>query len=478
MLPVCLLYVLLAIPFAMVNLDQDEFTFIREPYELLGGDYAAGYLAEGNHSAALRTAARAYTLYWNYRPLFSPIVRPEHARMFAVEEEKFGYVKRESVDPLAPDALDHYAKRLVVPEPDRLYSHGSGKPLLATILSIPQLGLVQWLTRGGESLIEIKHRANYHPIFFVARGVQFLAGLATLLLVYHALRGAFGADRAVWGSAVFALFPMTLKFFPNLHHDSILVPFLVLAVVGHVKKRPVLTGLALGLALATKNAAVFLLPALIILSAQRVISAGREPRDGSAWRRACAGEVRRLLVAGAVAFVVLVPFANPVSYVEEILTPISGREFDPRGENVTNFAVATTLRSQNSTGLSVFRPEIVALRQGLYFGQVAFFFFSLSLFGLLPRCTHDLSRTALVIVLLSVPFGFVFGHSLGYRSLFFVPFFAIACADLLGRRPLRLLAVLLAGISLVYAADPLTTSDATYPVEDRTFAESLGAWLF
>lgn len=475
--PVCLLYVALAIPFAMVNLDQDEFTFIREPYELLGGDYTAGYLAEGDPAAALRTAARAYFLYWNYRPLFSPIVAPEHQRMFAVEEEKFGYQKRESVDPRTPDAVAQYSKKLVVPEPDRLYSFGSGKPLLSAIASIPQLGVAQWLTQGGESLIEIQHRKNYHPIFIVVRWVQLLSGLVTLLLVYHVIRDEFGVDRAVWGSAVFALFPISLKFFPNLHHDSVMVPFAVLAVFAHAKAHRALTGVGLGLALAAKNAAIFLLPVLLLQSILRVVSdAKRESTDGRK-RHAFVREAKGLVLAGGIALALLVPFANPISYAEEILTPISGREFDPRGEDVRKFMTATRLEARSESGLSTFRPEVVAVREVLYFDEVAFFFFALTLFGLLPRCSRDISRVSLVIVLLSVPFGLVFGHSLGYRSLLFVPFFAIACGDVLGPRALRWLCLLLAGISLLYVIDPVTTSDATYIVEDRTFLEAIGRWF-
>ncbi len=36
---ICIIFVLLCIPCGSLNLDTDEFTFIREPYEMLGGDY-------------------------------------------------------------------------------------------------------------------------------------------------------------------------------------------------------------------------------------------------------------------------------------------------------------------------------------------------------------------------------------------------------------------------------------------------------
>jgi 4-amino-4-deoxy-L-arabinose transferase-like glycosyltransferase len=376
------------------------------------------------------------------------------------------------VTPLAPDAVDQYKHRLVVPEPDRAYSHGSGKPLLATVLTIPQLGLIQLLTRNGDSLLEIKHRYNYHPLFILVRAVQILAGLFTLLLVHRMLAAAYDPERAVWGSAVFALFPLTPKFFANIHHDSVLAPFLVLTVHWYLKRRWWKCGVAFGLALASKNAAVFLVPALLVHSAYQAFRAA-SPGDRTAWRPTLAREARGLLVVAAVSLVVLVPFANPVSYAEEILTPISGRAFDPRGEDVRAFTTSGRLAEQSVGGLSVLRPEIRLLHHLLYFDQVAFFFFALVLFGLLPRCTTDLARVSLGIVLLSVPFGLVFGHALDYRSLFFLPFFAIACADLLGRRALRGLVFLLALLCAVYALDPITTSRATYPVEDRTLLQSL-----
>lgn len=462
----------------MVSLDQDEFTFARQPYELLGGDYTAGYLEEGDWKAALETVAKSYYFYWTYRPLFSPIIRDEHKGMFAREEQKFGYRKRESVDPHAADPLEQYRKRLVVPEPDRFYSHGSGKPLLATALSIPQLGLVQLVTRNGESLLEVQHRYNYHPVFILVRLVQLLAGLLTLLVVYRILARELDASRAVWGAAVFAFFPMTLKFFPNIHQDSVMVPFLVLAVDWYLRGKYVKCGLAFGLALAAKNAAIFLVPAFVVHAFYRSWQGASEAPGKNAGWRALGGEVRGLLLVGVVSFAVLLPFASPVSYAEEILTPVTGRAFDTRGEDVSHFFTAAALEVESTAGLSKLRPEIVALHHLVYLGEVAFFMVLLVTFGLLPRCTRDVSRLSLVIVLLSVPFGLVFSHVLDYRSLFFVPFFAIACADLLERRPLRILVFVLAGISLVYAVDPITTSRATHSADGRTFLQSLGSWIF
>lgn len=84
------IYLFGAMLFGSMNLDGDEFAFVREPYEMLGGDYTAGYLRDGEYKKAVSTAARAYWLFWHYRPLFSPIVRDPHKALFSAEERRFG----------------------------------------------------------------------------------------------------------------------------------------------------------------------------------------------------------------------------------------------------------------------------------------------------------------------------------------------------------------------------------------------------
>jgi hypothetical protein len=43
-----------------MRLDMDEFAFVREPYQLLGGDYTAGYVRSGEYGAALASALKAH----------------------------------------------------------------------------------------------------------------------------------------------------------------------------------------------------------------------------------------------------------------------------------------------------------------------------------------------------------------------------------------------------------------------------------
>src|SRR5215469_11279575 len=89
---VCFLYLGLSIIMASSNLDIDEFNFIRDPYELLGGDYTTGYLREHNYGAAFKTLIKSYYFYWKYRALFSPIISENDKELFHSEETHFGYI--------------------------------------------------------------------------------------------------------------------------------------------------------------------------------------------------------------------------------------------------------------------------------------------------------------------------------------------------------------------------------------------------
>ena len=54
---ICIIFLGFALLFATAPLDGDEFTFVKEPYELIGGDYARGYLDSGEVGNALSVAS-------------------------------------------------------------------------------------------------------------------------------------------------------------------------------------------------------------------------------------------------------------------------------------------------------------------------------------------------------------------------------------------------------------------------------------
>jgi hypothetical protein len=184
---ICAVYLSLSAIFGSMNLDVDEIGFMREPYEMLGGDYTRRYLAEHELGRAASTIERSYYFYWKYRPLFAPVIDEKDRTLFRPEEARFGYTTPISLRGWDPDRVAKYSQRLVVPEPERFYRLGAGKPLLPAVVSLPQLGLVKLLTPDRGSLLAIQHGYNYHPLFILTRLAQILSGLLTILLVYWIL---------------------------------------------------------------------------------------------------------------------------------------------------------------------------------------------------------------------------------------------------------------------------------------------------
>jgi len=439
LLVLALLYLAAACVAGSMRLDIDEFTFVKEPYELLGGDYTAGYARAGEYGAALTSALKAYHLYWKYRPLFSPIVSEEDKALFAAEEKRFGYVNPHRGGQPVVKNEEAYRKRLIVPEPDRFYAHGAGKPLLAAIVNMPGLALVGLATRNGPDLLAYQYKYRYHPIFILVRLGAILAGLATLVLVYLIAEAAWGRRRAMLAGALFLAYPPVLLYFPNIHHDAYMVPFLLAAAWCVVKERYVAAGLSFGLALAAKNTAIFMLPAVAAFLLWRW------------WRTDSpfAKPARGFLVTLAFAAAALVPFANPVSYAREIATPVSGRDYDPRGEDVSSF----TLHAQAAD--SEVRQSVRQLQRVIpWHAFLAFVLLGILVCG--PRLRDPMVALSFFFLLMMFPHSLVFGQGLGYRSLMFAPFFCLAAVRLSTTRWCVPAIALLAAADVVVLLDPLS----------------------
>lgn len=470
---ICLLYLGLSTIVASSNFDIDEFAFIREPYELLGGDYTTGYLREHNYSAAFKTLVKSYHFYWKYRPLFSPLISANDKELFRAEEIHFGYVKPGSVSKEDPNSLAKYSQRLVVPEPDRFYSHGAGKPLLPALLSIPQLALVKALTPGAHNLLYYQYNNNYHPVFILARLVQILSGLITVLLTYWILEREYDWTKAFFGAALVALLPVSIKYFPNLHHDSILAPLSLASLYFFYKEKYKTSGLFFGLALASKNVAVLLVPAFIAFMIGNALQARRDAKpdnEGYSRNRELAG-LAKVLVIGAL---VLAPFANPISYAEEILTPVTHQERDLRGENVEQFTVGGRV-SGTAPGVlnSSPRPAILFTNMVFRLESIDFFFLVIACVLLWSNRRDRLSRLCFIVLLCALPFGLVFGYGLNYRALLFVPFFAILCGALAPQRYLLGLVVAFFFLDLLYCSDPIRTDYLHVPVNKETLWDAI-----
>jgi hypothetical protein len=464
---VCLLYLVMAGIFASVNLDVDEFGFIRDPYELLGGDYTVGYLKQHRIADAVSTALKSYYFYWTYRPLYSPLIPEKDKMMFDAQERDFGYTKPASVSKDDQQALTKYGKRFIVPEPDRFYSHGAGKPLLSAIASIPQLVLLKLLSPDDKNLLYYQYRYNYHGIFIVVRLAQILAGLATVLLVYWILAREYDQTRAVIGAAAAGLFPTAIEYFPNLHHDSILAPFLVLSLYFFFKEHYKKAGLFLGLALATKNVAIFMLPVF----AAQVIYNLMEVRRAAPYFdwNATLGKLTGPLKVVAIGVLVLVPFANPISYAREILTPVTHRVTDLRGENVEQATLSGRLGSQGDQTAVVERPDVRFLGLMLRLESNDFFFLAIAVVVFYSTRQDPLMRMCFLFLLISLPYGLIFGYGLNYRSLQFVPFFALLVGRLIPRQYAIAFVSILLLVDVVYCIDPITANEIHIPVNHDRF---------
>jgi len=460
------IYVIVSAAAGSMRLDIDEFTFVKEPYELLGGDYTVGYARSGEYAGALATALKAYHFYWKYRPLFSPVVADADKTIFGAEEKRFGYVNPAEADNPVKNSETSYRKRLIVPEPDRFYAHGAGKPLLSAIVNIPPLALVALATRNGPDLLSYQYQYNYHPIFILVRLSAILAGLATLVLVYLIAERAWGRTRATLAGALFLAFPPVLFFFPNIHHDAYMVPFLLGAVWGVVKERYVLAGISYGLALAAKNTAILLAPAIVAFLLWKLWS-DRRPRERSGADTTAGKTAQGLLVMGVLSVVTLLPFAHPVSYAQEILTPVSEREYDLRGEDVGKYKLV------GKQGVDSGVREPVALLQRLIPWNAYLAFVLLGILVCGPRLRDPTVALCFFFLLMLFPHSIVFGQGLTYRSLMFVPFFCLAAVRLSNVRWCVPAIAVLALLDLVWLIDPITARGTALAVPDQTLMRML-----
>jgi hypothetical protein len=464
------LFVALGAVFGSSNLDIDELGFVREPYEMLGGDYTMGYLKRHEYAQAMQTLVKSYGFFWKYRPLFSPIISAADQQRFAAEEREFGYVKPASVMKEDPDPRAKYARRLIVPEPDRFYSHHAGKPLLAAILSVPQLLLTKLVTSDARNLLYYQYTFNYHPVFILARLVQLLAGVATIVIVYRILVTECDRRTALLGAAIVALFPTSVKYFPNLHHDSILTPFLIASAYLFYKQRYGTAGVCFGLALAAKNTAIMLLPIFLGYVIVAYWRSHRDPASAAAQQLAPA-RARGFAVTMVLGLLCLLPFANPISYAREILTPITHRAHDLRGENVEQFTMSERLGGGDSSQrVSAAKPLQMLVR----LEDNDFFFLAIAVLLFWPRQQQSLARVCFAVLLLALPYGLEFGNNLNYRSLLFVPFFGVLCALIAPRRYLVGLVAILLCADVLLSIDPIASDSIHVPVNGDTPWTALG----
>jgi hypothetical protein len=454
----------------MMKLDQDETSFVRDPYEMLGGDYTLGYLQAGEYGKALGVAARAYYFYWKYRPLNAPIIDAGDRDIFAAEETRFGY-RSPSAKPADADSLyAFHENRLIVPEPERFWAHGAGKPLLNAVLNLPSLALVWIATRGGPDVMYYQFHDNYHPIFLLIRLVPLLAGLVSILLVHRIVRRRHGEEKAVLAAGLLGLFPIAVVYFPNIHHDALVVPFAIGTALAFANRRYVWGGIAFGLALAAKNSAIFLffpVGMLVLGRAWGWLRSGRTPEA----RRDFLGRLRGALIMGVLGVAVMAPFASPSSYALEILSPVVDRPYHPEGA-VRKGAFGEARNMEVPEGYSRTNPYIYVFKSAFPF-NVMMLYVILALPMLWVRSEDDLERFGFWMLLAMFPYALAFRHQLTYRSLFFLPFFAILAVRCLGRRQILWILGIFLALDLVLCANPIESGSPRKISNDKNLIESV-----
>ena len=101
--------------------------------------------------------------------------------------------------------------------------------------------------------------------------------------------------------------------------------------------------------------------------------------------------------------------------------------------------------------------QVTFVEKFLYFKDVGFFFLVIAVCLALQRPLSAVARISMLLILIYLPIGPIFGLELGYRTLLLVPFFAMLAAELLEPKQLRWLAGGIAILALVYVSEPSKT---------------------
>ena len=103
-----------------------------------------------------------------------------------------------------------------------------------------------------------------------------------------------------------------------------------------------------------------------------------------------------------------------------------------------------------------------------------FFFLVIAVVLFWPRQQRPLARMCFAVLLLALPYGLEFGNYLNYRSLLFVPFFAVLCALIAPRRYLVGLVAILLCADVLLAMDPIASDSIHVPVNGDNPWTALG----
>lgn len=140
---------------------------------------------------------------------------------------------------------------------------GSDPALLGVYVDKPPfliylLAGIAWLM--GNTPASVNH---LQQIVVAGRLAAAVASLASLALLYSIARQIYGQRVAMLAVAMLAASPLAARLSPSLLTDPWLLLFMLLGLWAALGKRPWLTGLACGLAFATKQQALLILPLVV-----------------------------------------------------------------------------------------------------------------------------------------------------------------------------------------------------------------------
>jgi len=463
------------------NLDIDEFTFVREPYEILGGDYTIEYLKQGRYIDAAMVMTKAYFFYWNYRSMWAPIVKDKHLTLFDKEEKEFGYKPPVGSPSMSEITIERYRERLIVPEPGRMYFRGAGKPLLSSLIIIPPLAIVKLLTFSGPDILDYQFNYRYHPIFILVRLSHIIAGFASIIILYRIMiKCNYSRDQSILCACIFSLIPVSIKWFPNIHNDAIMIPFALGSILLFLNRRYIYSGVMFGLCMASKNTAIFLPVALIPIFARQAWQAFNDRKISDIRMKLFNSWLKKCMLIAVATVAVLSIFSNPISFFREIAAPIIGREFDQRVLIREKEAAAILAPSktryfssqQNNNGLIELRPEIALIRKlGLDNFMIFFAIFGIGL--IISNKRNVIEQYSIIFLALAWPYQMVFGPLLIWRYLIFLPFWSLLIAALFKKRHAQILIAVLVLIDIVYLIDPVSTDGIHLYIKGNNIADML-----
>ena len=131
------------------------------------------------------------------------------------------------------------------------------------------------------------------PLVAIARLAASGASVAGIALLWAVAKRVYAPRPALWAAALYAVSPLAVRLSPSLLTDPWLVLWMLLGLWAGLQRRSWLTGLACGLAYATKQQAVLVIP-LVLATYWLAPRLPAEARRDPAPVRLCLGSVARL----------------------------------------------------------------------------------------------------------------------------------------------------------------------------------------